>query len=57
MSSSQVFAKLDPSRKGYLSQADVAADPYLSKNFKQCDTNNDGRLSQSEVTVCMPAGH
>ena len=57
MTSGQVFAQLDRSRKGYLSQADVAANQYLSANFKKCDANNDGRLSESEVAVCMPVGH
>jgi len=57
MTSGQVFAQLDRSRKGYLSQADVASNQYLSANFKKCDVNNDGRLSESEVAVCMPAGH
>ena len=57
MTSTQVFAQLDPSRKGYLTKSDVASNSYLSKNFQNCDTNNDGRLSQAEVAVCMPVGH
>jgi Ca2+-binding EF-hand superfamily protein len=51
----QVFATLDPNRKGYLSTADVASNKFLTDNFKRCDSNSDGRLSQSEVSVCM--GH
>jgi len=51
----QVFATLDPNHKGYLSSADVASNKFLTDNFKRCDSNTDGRLSQSEVTVCM--GH
>ena len=52
----QVFATLDPNHKGYLSTADVASNKYLTDNFTRCDTNADGRLSQSEVTICM-SGH
>jgi hypothetical protein len=49
----QTFASLDRSHKGYLSQADVASNKYLSANFQRCDTNNDSRLSQTEVSTCM----
>jgi hypothetical protein len=52
----QIFATLDPNHKGYLSTADVASNKFLADNFTRCDTNADGRLSQSEVTVCM-SGH
>ena len=52
-SNNQVFASLDRSHKGYLSQADVASNKFLSANFQRCDTNSDGRLSQIEVSSCM----
>jgi hypothetical protein len=52
----QIFATLDPNHKGYLSTADVASNKFLTDNFTRCDTNADGRLTQSEVTVCM-SGH
>jgi hypothetical protein len=51
--SNQVFARLDVSRKGYLTEADVASDQYLSTNFQKCDINRDSRLSSGEVSGCM----
>jgi hypothetical protein len=38
--------------KGYLNRVDVASDSYLSANFQRCDSNGDGRLSESEVAIC-----
>jgi hypothetical protein len=52
----QIFATLDPNHKGYLSTADVASNKFLTDNFTRCDTNADGRLSQTEVTICT-SGH
>lgn len=49
----QVFARLDVSRKGYLTEADVASDQYLSTNFQKCDVDSDSRLSPTEVSTCM----
>ena len=56
---SQVFGALDQSHKGYLNQADVASNQFLSGHFQQCDRNHDGMLSQDEVGSClqqMPPG-
>src|SRR5258706_91577 len=52
-SPNQVFADLDRDHKGYLSQSDVAAHPFLASNFGKCDTNSDARLSMDEVFGCM----
>lgn len=52
-SATQTFLSLDPAHKGYLSTADVASNRFLSGNFRRCDTNADGRLTQAEVTLCM----
>ncbi|HZP66625.1 MAG TPA: hypothetical protein VFB32_09970 [Rudaea sp.] len=49
----QAFTTLDTARKGYLSEADVASNRFLSANFQKCDTNSDGRLTQAEVSLCM----
>jgi len=51
----QVFSSLDTMRKGYLSTADVASNKFLATNFSKCDSNSDGRLTQTETTVCMQA--
>jgi hypothetical protein len=53
----QVFASLDRTHKGYLNQQDVASNSFLAGNFQRCDTNGDGRLTQSEVSACMAPGH
>jgi len=55
----QLFSTLDQSRKGYLNQADVASNQFLTGHFQQCDSNGDGRLTQDEVGAClqqMPPG-
>jgi hypothetical protein len=49
----QMFASLDRTKKGYLTQSDVTSNQFLSTNFQRCDTNNDTRLSESEVATCM----
>ena len=51
--SHQVLARLDTSRKGYLSQTDVASNSYLSSHFAQCDTNGDGKLTENELSTCL----
>ena len=51
--SHQVLARLDTSRKGYLSQTDVASNSYLSSHFGQCDTNGDGKLTEGELSTCI----
>jgi hypothetical protein len=38
--------------KGYLNRVDVASNTYRSANFARCDSNGDGRLSESEVSIC-----
>lgn len=49
----QMFASLDRTKKGYLTQSDVASNQYLSTNFQRCDKNSDTRLSESEVSTCL----
>lgn len=49
----KVFASLDKERKGFLSRDDVAANPFLSAHFSDCDKNGDGQLSRGEVSNCL----
>lgn len=49
----RVFARLDPRHTGYLTRDAVGSDAYLSSHFDECDTNRDGQLSRSEVSVCL----
>jgi hypothetical protein len=51
--SGQVFNTLDATHKGFLNPTDVRSNQFLSSNFSKCDTNGDGKLTQSEVTLCM----
>jgi Ca2+-binding EF-hand superfamily protein len=51
--SRQVLARLDTSRKGYLSQTDVSSNSYLSSHFATCDTNGDGKLTENELSTCI----
>jgi len=49
----QVLARLDTSRKGYLSHTDVSSNSYLSSHFSTCDTNGDGKLTEDELSTCI----
>ncbi len=42
------FIRLDTSRDGFLSRAELADDPLLVRNLARFDTNKDGRLSEAE---------
>ena len=48
----QYFASLDRGQKGYLSNDDVSADPFLSKNYANCDADHDGKLTWPELRAC-----
>ena len=47
-SDKSIFAKLDTNKNGYISKAEAAADPVLSKDFDRFDRNHDGRLNRAE---------
>jgi Ca2+-binding EF-hand superfamily protein len=49
----QLFTTLDPNKKGYLSEANVASNHFLAGHFQLCDSNHDGRLTSAEVSLCM----
>lgn len=46
--SSSAFGKLDASKRGYVTKADVAQLQGFDSAFQQADTNNDGKLSKDE---------
>jgi hypothetical protein len=46
------FDTLDTGKKGYLTAHDVKSHRWLSKNFKKCDLNHDGHLTQDEYASC-----
>jgi hypothetical protein len=45
---SSAFTKLDASKRGYVTKADVAQLQGFDAAFQQADTNNDGKLSKDE---------
>jgi hypothetical protein len=38
--------------KGYVSKEDAQPNSWLAQNFKSCDKDNDGKLTQDEYTKC-----
>ena len=46
------FATLDRNTKGYLTNDDVSADPFLTQNWTKCDTDHDGKLTIDEYMIC-----
>lgn len=44
----ETFNRLDKNRDGMLSKAEARKDKALSKKFKDADSDNDGKISQSE---------
>ena len=46
------FDSLDRGQKGYLSNDDVSADPFLAKNYPNCDADHDGKLTWPELRAC-----
>lgn len=46
------FATLDRNTKGYLTNDDVSADPFLTQNWTKCDENHDGKLTIAEYMIC-----
>ena len=46
------FASLDHKGVGYVTMKDAAGDDWLSRNFKTCDTDNNGQVTRSEYSAC-----
>ena len=51
-SQQKYFATLDRNTKGYLTNDDVSADPFLTRNWTKCDANHDGKLTIDEYMIC-----
>jgi|GEM_PF-6754885 len=49
------FEELDVTHRGFLTEADVAADPLVAQRFKACDADADGHLTKAEFDACKPA--
>jgi hypothetical protein len=45
------FKKVDRKNKGFVVASDVK-DPWLKQNFAKCDTNSDGKVTETEYGVC-----
>ena len=50
------FAELDSDGSGYLTEDEVADDPFLADKFSELDTNSDGSLSESEFKKAAKGG-
>jgi len=46
------FKSIDIGNKGYLTSDEVAADPFLQKNYPKCDADHDGKLTWEEFKTC-----
>lgn len=46
------FAMLDHTGVGYLTSKDAAGNDWLSRNFKTCDTDNNGQVTHAEYSAC-----
>jgi hypothetical protein len=45
------FKKIDMKNKGFVVASDVK-NPWLKQNFAKCDTNSDGKVTETEYGVC-----
>jgi|GEM_PF-3111469 hypothetical protein len=46
------FDTLDSSKQGSVSMQQAKNDPWLSKNFKKCDSDSNGSVSREEYAKC-----
>lgn len=46
------FATLDHKGVGYVTMKDAAGNDWLSRNFKTCDSDNNGQVSRAEYSAC-----
>ena len=46
------FGTLDHKGVGYLTTKDAAGNDWLSRNFKTCDSDNNGQVTRAEYSAC-----
>lgn len=46
------FEQLDLKKAGYLTKDDAKSDLWLSRNFRQCDTDQNDQVSRAEYKAC-----
>lgn len=46
------FDQLDLKKTGYLTMDDAKNDAWLSRNFRQCDTDKNHQVSRAEYVAC-----
>jgi hypothetical protein len=51
-SAPETWSMLKGHEKGYLSKEDAQPNSWLAQNFKSCDKDNDGKVTESEYTRC-----
>ena len=51
-SSPEEWDTLSGHDKGYIAKADAMPNSWLAQNFKSCDKNQDGKVSQQEYQEC-----
>ncbi len=46
------WTKIKGHEKGYVTMEEASPNSWLATNFKPCDTNSDGKVTQSEYDQC-----
>jgi len=51
------WAMMKGHEKGFLTMDEAAPNSWLAANFKPCDTNSDGKVTEAEYTACQKKQH
>jgi hypothetical protein len=46
------FSTLDKNGAGFVTQTDIATNPWMSKNFSMCDADHNGQVTRAEYSTC-----